>query len=88
MLGCAKKYRIRIVRKNYDRTLKYFVVKGLTLKGCKQRMEEPMVLKFTTMTLHSLKVLILNILSNNTCIGHVMTVVMEMCTKNSRLAGS
>ena len=77
---CEEKYKLE---EKDDCPFKFFEVKGSTFKGCKPKMGEPMVLKCTIMTLHSIKVL-----SHNTCISGTLTVVMETSAKNLGLAGS
>ena len=39
--------------------LKYFAVKGSTLKACRRTVTQPIVMIFSTQILHSIKVLVL-----------------------------
>ena len=58
--------------------LKYFVVKGSTLEACRRTVTLPIEANFTAKILHSIKVIVQLVLSNNICTRLVLAVVMEM----------
>ena len=85
MLGCAMK--IRELEKNKI-LLKYYAVKGATLKGCRRTLTKWIDPNFVTRILHNIKVLLLYELNSNACSSGVLAVVVETNTKNLGLAGS
>ena len=49
----------RELEKKNEILLKYFAVKGLTLRGCGRTVTQPFQMKLTTKILHSIKVLVI-----------------------------
>ena len=71
-----------------DCPLRYFVVTRSNLEACRRTETLPIQLKIATGIVHSIKVLVIQILNSNVYISRVLAVVTETSIKNLRLAGS
>ena len=69
---------IGVCEENKNETwLKYFAVKGSILDACKRTVTLPIKANFTTEVLHSIKIIVQKVLSNNVCARLALAVVME-----------
>ena len=78
------------VEENKDCRVKYFMVKGSTLEGCRRTVTIPIQAKFTTRIIHKHKGIstVSITVSNNICLRLVLAVVTETSIKKLGLAGS